>query len=361
MSDRPTLPALTSLRFFAALYVVLFHGASTLVHSQLGRSFVGTGFVAVNLFFVLSGFVLAYTYSDKEGQLRGTQRAFWSARFARVYPVYAASLLLGTPLYWQTLHAGASLPSALVKAVVAGGASLLLLQAWWYRIATAWNTPAWSLSVEAFLYLVFPLALPRITRMMRQWSIWYVAGAMWVVAMLVPLAYQLTNKGATDLRAEGAALDTIRFIPVIHVPSFLIGVVAGRAYLEGKRAPSWLAGVAIVLVSAALCAGAWLPYPMLHSGLLSPLFALLVFALADSQSVVARVLSARVLVVLGDASYALYLLHFLGLEYARRLLGHPLTVAELIGTIVVVQLVCLLVYRYFESPMRGKLRRALSA
>jgi peptidoglycan/LPS O-acetylase OafA/YrhL len=108
------------VRFFAAFYVVLFHGLPWLrqKYALPGslQTFLGNGYLAVNLFFILSGFILAYTY---DGQIEGkTNRLhFWEARFARIYPVYFLSLVLA---FWfeRGLSFGART------------AVLLMVQAW---------------------------------------------------------------------------------------------------------------------------------------------------------------------------------------------------------------------------------------
>src|ERR1035437_477263 len=87
----PPIKSLTSLRFFAAIYVVLFHESANpghFVFFPLAARFVASGFTAVTLFFVLSGFILAYNYD----RIR-SRREFWISRFARIYPVYFLSLL----------------------------------------------------------------------------------------------------------------------------------------------------------------------------------------------------------------------------------------------------------------------------
>ena len=85
-ANRPRLPALTSLRFFAALHVVIFHLYS--IHVTEGpawyRNLSSLGYVGVSLFFVLSGFILVYTYAGRAW----TAVTFWQARIARIYPAY---------------------------------------------------------------------------------------------------------------------------------------------------------------------------------------------------------------------------------------------------------------------------------
>ena len=94
---RPMLPALTSLRFFAALHVLLFHMYAMQIMTGSGfyRSLASVGYVGVSFFFVLSGFILVYTYAGRET----TPVKFWQARFARIYPAYLFSLVVTFPFF----------------------------------------------------------------------------------------------------------------------------------------------------------------------------------------------------------------------------------------------------------------------
>src|SRR5260370_21844619 len=153
---RPRLPALTSLRFFASFHVVIFHfqAMQIFIGPAWFQKLSSIGYVGVSFFFVLSGFILVYTYGGRPMILKN----FWRARFARIYPAYAFSLLVTAPFFfyaalsmnipffvWAKAHL--KLASALV---------LSLLQAWVPPAALTWNAVAWSLSVEAFFYVLFP-------------------------------------------------------------------------------------------------------------------------------------------------------------------------------------------------------------
>jgi len=161
-ADRHPLQALTGLRFFLALWVVVFHlvpatpglaiawlpGAPDAVNCLLR-----TGYVAVTVFFVLSGFVLAYNYDLGAPWCGKQRRRFAIARFSRVYPAYFAGLLSLIPVavyrLWRDIPLGEYSFSS-------GILNLLLLQAWSPRHALSWNYPGWSLSCEAFYYAIFP-------------------------------------------------------------------------------------------------------------------------------------------------------------------------------------------------------------
>ena len=154
IKPRPPLPVLTSLRFFAAMEVLLFHyrdGWGLLldsVASEFITELFEAGYQAVTFFFVLSGFILTYGYAGhSEAELfivRGHE--FLKSRLARIYPTYFLALCIPLSIFvygtfvWKIQSLG----------VFVGGLMLspLLLQAWVPAMAVAWNVPSWSLSVE---------------------------------------------------------------------------------------------------------------------------------------------------------------------------------------------------------------------
>ena len=116
---RPRLPAVTSLRFFATFHVALFHmnEMGALTGPRWLKAFAGIGYVGVSFFFVLSGFILVYTYAGREIRLHD----FWQARFARIYPAYLFSLLISFPFfYYGTLKMHISFFAFCVAALCIG-------------------------------------------------------------------------------------------------------------------------------------------------------------------------------------------------------------------------------------------------
>jgi peptidoglycan/LPS O-acetylase OafA/YrhL len=155
----PKLKALTALRFFAALHVVLFH---TRIVGILPagpwwyENFAVVGYIGVNLFFVLSGFILVYTYAGTSV----SPRRFWQARFARTYPTYLLSLLVSAPFFFFAVrHLEIPFLAWSKQHLAACVLTINLLQSWFPQAALTWSAVCWSLSVEAFFYLVFPILL----------------------------------------------------------------------------------------------------------------------------------------------------------------------------------------------------------
>src|SRR5205085_8617611 len=146
------LRPLTGLRFVAALLVVIHHyfGIATGDYGQRADprvpNLIAAAFVGVNVFFILSGFILAYNYLGADGQLRVMRRDFWAAHFARIYPVYLLAFLVAS---LPSAHYLLSHHASPLSTTMTGLAALTLTQAWVPASSDAWNGPGWSLSAEA--------------------------------------------------------------------------------------------------------------------------------------------------------------------------------------------------------------------
>lgn len=323
MSDHtiPPLRALTGLRFVAAAYVVLFHVAQPLARGGPAwvRTLLGGGYVAVGLFFVLSGFILVWAYQHHDLSRPAARRRFWVARLARIYPVYLLGLALALPYFVEMV---ALRPDWGVAAGLrTAAATLSLTQAWSPTSACQWNCPGWSLSAEAFFYLLFPLLVVATAR----WGTRRLLAALallWAAALAAPVAYTLLDPdalGGAQAGSQATWLVVLKFNPLLRLPEFAIGVLVGQLVVRWQRLPAtrdrlrrlgpWLSGGAAVTLGVVLATGGRLPFALLHNGLLAPAFALLVVGLGAGGGALARLLGSRPLHALGEASYALYILH----------------------------------------------------
>ncbi|MFF8833700.1 acyltransferase family protein [Streptomyces sp. NPDC015131] len=301
--DRPgrdRLPSLTGLRFWAALLVVLYHLTRQAGEVPVLGDLTRYGRSGVTFFFVLSGFVLAWTYDGR----RVPTRVFLWRRFARIWPLLAATTALSVAA-WAALGTEVS-----ARAVAA---SLLLVNAWVPdpAVLRGGNPAAWSLSDEAWFYLIFPLlmALPavRSARGRRR-----LAGAVCAGVVLVWTAGALI----TDPGTRAWALD---YLPLTRTLQFLLGVVTGLAVARGWRPPVglWPAAalvlawhLALVPWSAAVPDALWYGPYSASQLLVTPLFALLVAAAARADLDGRPTgLTGPWALRLGHWSYAWYLLH----------------------------------------------------
>lgn len=302
------LDALTGLRCLAAVNIVFFHFSNPQSFGLLAPV-VNAGYIALGLFFLLSGFVLAYNYAGQARSGKLDRVRFWKARFTRLYPVYLLSLLMSWRMVAAEYHAH-------THAMFWTGMALtpLLLQGWVPSLATFLNTPAWAMPAEAFMYTLFPW-LAKVKRPARVSRNLLLLAGVWAMGMAPGLIYLVLNPDGiahVDRWSWGPWLQAFKFTPLPHLASFIFGILlAGLDELVPRpghlRLILGLTGCAGVL--GILEMGALVPYVILHDGLLMPLFGCIVLGLAG-ENWLASAFSVRPLVLVGEASYCLYLLHF---------------------------------------------------
>lgn len=361
-ADRPRLEGLTTLRFFAAFHVLLFHlyvEGVLAVGPRWYRNFASIGYVGVNFFFVLSGFILVYTYAASDLK----PRRFWQARFARVYPAYLFSLAVTGPFFFLTAR-HLNLPFfawSMQHLLLASVLALTLLQSWFPQAALTWNPVCWSLSVEAFFYALFPFLLKRTKPFSRRRLPFWIAG-VWFVSLAISAAYIVIHPdGAANINSTETTLfwkNVLSFNPLVRLPEFLVGMLTGRLFLSGggsRRLGSvcilgGVIGFALVTIFANK-----IPNPVISTGLLSPAFAAIIYGVALRPRWTGF-LAIPPLVYLGEASYSLYLLHsWVMSTVLEAVAGFPLAVRVVLCVAAAIA-ASLLTYKFIEQPARRFLR-----
>jgi len=369
---------LTAIRFFLAVWVVLFHQGYPDAYlgwwlpklPELARCVLRTGFWAVGVFFVLSGFVLSYNYSLDKSWSSSQLTRFGAARFGRIYPAYCLGLLLMAPF---TLAAGAVWPQIKVAVLNA-----TLLQAWLPSTLMSWNYPGWSLSHEAFFYCCFPLVGLALWRLSSYRSILTAGSIILGIALIGPLiavSIPLTGWGTVPAVAPGDRfwVNLIAGNPLFRLPDFCIGIVTGRLYhlLRGQGSMLvgrgyWLYVPGILLEILAIRLGSFQPYSMVLNELLVAVHAAVVLGFALGGGMAARCLSVRPLVFLGNASYSVYILQIPVALWMNRsanwlfsakpagFAAMPVYLAVLVG-------VSSLVFKLLEEPANLALKKGLAS
>lgn len=324
------LKQLTGARGVAAWAVVFFH----LRHSVAGlpapvEAAFAKGYLAVDFFFLLSGFVIWRAW---HARVAGEAWRFWQKRIARIWPLHllmlafaaALALLLATHGKPDPAFPWAELPL-----------HLLLLQQWGVTTALRWNDPAWSISAEVAAYLLFPLLVRA-----ADWRRWPTPALVGVAAAIL-LALHLAMAAPT-LGTDIPRLGLIRCLA-----EFATGTIVGELHQRGGRAlPPLLLGLAFL-------AAALLGMP--ETLVIPAAFAALLLALARHE---ASLLARAPFHWLGEISYATYLLHFLLWKAIK--LGLPSPVAPLpvvAGYLALVLLGSHLLYRGFELPAQAWVNR----
>lgn len=338
---------LTSLRFFAAASIVVYH---------LGDAFklydapvLANG---VSFFFVLSGFILTYVYQD----LSSGKASFYVARFSRLWPLHFVTFAL----------AAVALPVA--SGLGGTVANLLLVQAWVPRpsYVFAYNGVSWSISAEVFFYICFPALLA-----VRRFSWFFAALVLFELALL--LAVKTWWPVGSDLGQGFASITFILQNPVVRILEFAAGVGAAKlflndAYSAGKRSGTWLEVTTILLVLLTLFAKPDLQTLLNGIGFRAGsvwvsqsgsfwAFAILIFVFAHQAGSVSAFLSARPLVVLGEMSFAMYMVHQIiikSLVYYRVhwSLGIPATACIAVATSLAFSWA---LWRFIEMPARRRI------
>ncbi len=352
---RPALlPALTSLRFFVALHVGLYHFVRPFERWGHFAGFFASGYTGVSFFFVLSGFILTYTHAHEYESGNGDPRRFWMARFARIYPVYFLSMLLTgyvqKHLLLRTAHNALHFIVYLLD--------FFMVQSWSVRLVGFFNVPSWSLSCEAFFYLVFPYIFLKLRPGGQSRALLSIVG--WTaVAMIAPLIGLVLYRsaGMHEFPAYGygpVQILRIRRLPLLMLPEFLAGISLGWYYLRfgvSRRAAGLLTGGGLLLLIVTLAFGFHLPYVMLHNGLLIPLQCAVILGLTGKHWL-ARVLSHPWLMLLGEASYSFYLIHMVLLEGMTQHIDLPMSIWNAVWRLALIAGLCVLIYLGVERPSR---------
>lgn len=340
-SPVPQLDALTGIRGIAAWFVVLFHTRMSLVDlvPQGAITAIGKGYLAVDLFFMLSGFVMWLNYAPRLAERGfGELPHFWWRRFARIWPLHAA-ILAGLVAFALLLAATGRDTSNYPFAELP--LHVLLVQNWGFTDALRWNHPAWSISTEMGAYLLFPvlvLGLP--------WRRLHLPALTGFAVLLCALIYLVfVGHGETSLGDD---------IPHLGLPrclaEFALGMALCRMWQE-IAARRLGAVVALIAGGAILAAGIALGLPepaFVPAGL-----AALLLALACDTGPVARFLASKPLRWLGDASYSTYLAHFpIFVFYKLLFVDESLQLGwvGLAGYITLVLAASALLYRLLEKP-----------
>lgn len=334
--DKPEIGALTGIRFFAAFYVVVFHYYTLQAPKNHPLSalalFLSHGYLAVALFFILSGYILTYSYFDR--QERTSYLSFMFARFTRLYPVYILALLLVLPFY---LEKAKVFPSIAVLAMV---------QSWTVlpsNLPATWNYPAWTLSVELLFYICFPFLLAFLTKL----QVRFIA--------LVAVCGLCVALGSVQVAIGGRVSLLSRWIPIpfLRLPEFVLGMLLARyrrPITRRIRSTLWMASATIA------------PLLLLNTHRFVTLivipFAALIWLLAGERTIVTRVLARPEMKLLGGASYSIYLLQVPAWLWVRKLapgMSHWSGLENALSVILLIS-ISIAVYVFFEGPSRQWIR-----
>ena len=366
------LHSLTPLRGIAAFWVVLYHYIHQYLPSldpEAHTQILDKGYLAVDLFFLLSGFVMTHVYRDTFAPAAQGERppgGYWqfiTARVARLYPMHLwmLGLFMAVAVAVRILQYAATgrietIPLDGARSISALVANLFLLQGL-HASALSWNYPAWSISTEFMAYLVFPFVLPWVSRASRAVQFGLVVLAFAILAHLSDFGRDLNQwNGVGALLRCGS--------------EFLLGILLYLAFRNGRVEALASHDALVLAVLGALLL-------LLHTGasdlVTVALFAALILSAVANAGRIAGLLNVAPLIWLGEVSYSLYLIHEFvqyvtsavleqgfGITRSDRL-PEAWSWALMLAMVSVSLLLADLGYRRIELVGRRRLRRALSA
>jgi peptidoglycan/LPS O-acetylase OafA/YrhL len=352
---------ITFTRFVAALTVIFFHygnQAFPLTIPFLEPVFKA-GPIAVNYFYLLSGFIMAIAYFAPGHPEKFSRKKYWLARFARIYPVYLVALLLVAAAQFRQEGAGEAM-----------FLNLTMLQAWIPGYPLTLNAPGWSLSVEAFFYICFPFLLVIIYKTgLRKIAI--PALVFWLATQVIHTL--LLN--SAYYQPMNHVHDFIYYNPLMHLNAFILGILAGVIFKKQGGAVQRLAAYSApgIIVTSLLLALLLASREQLSSllgfkidftnGQIAPLFLLFIFFLALDKGIIARIFSNKWLVLLGEASFSLYILQRPVHGIYEKLIGNRVDLSEQAHFylyLVFLIIVSILSFKLFETPVRKYIRARFS-
>jgi len=364
--DPDRIEALDGLRGIAALGIVGHHLLKVLlpelgVSVQARTGLFAAGYLWVDLFFLLSGFVLTHVYGNRfqEGDSRGVSfRGFMKARFARLYPLHLVVLLgflaseVASFAYGLTATgSGVSAFQPPRRGMGSFFSNLLLAQIFTSSQVTTWNEPSWSISAEWAAYILLPFAVPRLLRLKPWLGLLFGSGLMFIPVML---------------EKEFGTLDLAGYPGLVRcVSEMWLGVLLYRLYRTDRYSGLWRSGL-LAVFSWGL--GIWILHGRPNDAWFVPVAGLILLTSAWSSGKVRLGLGSWPLRRLGLISYSIYMTHWFVISTFRNgwaLLrdgpfGEGLTGVG-IAMLLVAAVTCLLVlseftFRAVEVPMRRRIR-----
>jgi peptidoglycan/LPS O-acetylase OafA/YrhL len=356
---KPLLHSLTGIRAFAAFWVLLLHMLVVIdalmpqSSAAVARFFGRPGFLGVDVFFVLSGFIISYNYAwiFDQGITPGRWGRFLWARLARIYPVHFVLLVaLAAAVLGLGFGRGGEIEAR--RWSTTGLVQSFFLVHAWIGSEDVWNSVSWSISAEWLAYLAFPLLSLLSATLTRRAH----AGAWLAIAAIVSLP------AIRDTLAQVLPLSSM--LPLQILSEFTAGCIAYRIF-QGARALPFFARYPGVNMFLLVTAGGMLSLAGLSARWLIVLVPPMLLGLAHQQGWVARVLARPWIVYWGTVSYSLYMTHYLWLWVMHTFLplstlatySAPVRLAFVLIHAVPTLAIAAATYHMIEEPARRRLAR----
>lgn len=333
---------LTGLRFIAALMVYLCH-LNTDYFGVFVKEMFSQGFIGVSFFFILSGFILSYSYEDKLKNEVTSKRQFILLRLARIVPMH---LLLAMPFILLTIHLKNFDFSKTLT-------NILLMQSWIPKedYYFSLNGVSWSLSDELFFYLMFiPLIYTSITKK--------VITAISIITLLLTIYF------LKIIQTEELNHWLYYIFPVSRLVEFICGMIIYACWKNSRQqtVDSLLFLISLLPLLIAIYYSNNINNSLRYSlYYLLPMVIFFTSCIYLRNGVIHTILSSKTLELLGESSFIFYLIHQPIILFCFKIFGHNPGPLYLIALLVIITIVSIILYKLVEEPLELMLRKRILA
>jgi peptidoglycan/LPS O-acetylase OafA/YrhL len=350
------LDQLTSLRFFAALMIVIHHATGMFGIKNIGVNW-GQG---VSFFFVLSGFILTYVYPNIDTFVE--IKKFWLARIARIYPAYLFSFIIGFFLLhysWDT------------KTLIA---NIFMIHAW-IPISNyyfSYNSVSWSVSTEVFFYIFFPFLLYKWNYNWKFKIIISILILIFIIYMCdffkIPLYEQpKINKDAVSVTRHGL----IYINPISRIFEFIFGMTIASLWTRNRLVINFYVATFLEIIAIIFCAISMINNNIIHSLIIKYIqspsanlwfihsgsflsFGFLIYIIASGNGLISAILKKKELVLLGEISFSMYLIHQILIRVFKKnyTVDYSQNFMYFVFFIMTLLILSYLIWAYIERPGR---------
>jgi peptidoglycan/LPS O-acetylase OafA/YrhL len=354
-----TLKPLTSFRFFFALMVFSCHlhfvkNGDSPALLWLYHVVLKEGYIGVSFFFILSGFIITYTYKDKFLNNTITFKNFIIARIARLYPLHFLTLLIAIPLTFKELFIN---NQEWIKKLFA---NIFLIQSFFNDTGYfhSFNGLSWSISDEMFFYIMFPFLILIIFRK----NISFISNSLIIIVLFLIVIYLMDIPHPADYHR-------VFFIfPITRLADFCVGIILCKIYLSvdlsnSRLNFSWLEGSVLITFFLFLACRNFIELKYRYSVYYWLPMGLMIFVFAYQKGGISKILSKQFFVTLGEISFGFYLYHLLVYNYFCALNSRFLHMQSSIGITIVCLIATLIIsylsYFYYEKPLNQWLKKKM--
>lgn len=345
---------LTGIRGLAAWWVVLYHFREFLAPHipHWLTQFISHGYLAVDFFFILSGFVIFVSNGKAVSNFSiKSIRVFYLKRLARIYPLHLATLIAALAYPLAVYFYKGDIDSSARYDFGAFVANIFLVQDWGFIKGLTWNVPSWSISAEFFSYLLFPAMVVLVIRI-RQYPKVCVLFALLSMLLLVGVAKYF------DLKNIGDNIPEFGVIRCFF--QFFVGCVLANLFLNHNlflaRYRLFVEGVAVLGLVAILASD------LKDYWIMPVTFSAIIVTISVGRSIYSKLLSAKFIQIMGFISYSTYMLHFIFRDWYKAFFvkeGQEPNLYVLFGIFVLIFVASYASYQLIEVRLQLAVRKRL--